>query len=64
MDRPGWSGTLLLTEAGSKRRASIHLVDGHSQLAEHEPGGLDLAAVAPGRFEEALPVRATRCNEP
>jgi formamidopyrimidine-DNA glycosylase len=34
-------GTLLLTEAGSKRRASIHLVRGKGRLAEFDRGGLE-----------------------
>jgi len=34
-------GTLYLTEAGSKRRASIHLVSGESALAEIDRGGLE-----------------------
>jgi formamidopyrimidine-DNA glycosylase len=34
-------GTLLLTEAGSKRRASLHLVAGESALAAFERGGLE-----------------------
>ena len=34
-------GTLLLTEAGSKRRASLHLVAGESGLAAFERGGLE-----------------------
>src|SRR5271165_7113059 len=33
------SGTLTLTEAGSKRRASLHLVRGEAELAKHNPGG-------------------------
>jgi formamidopyrimidine-DNA glycosylase len=36
------AGTLLLTEAGSKRQASIHLVKGAQRLAEHDPGGLEV----------------------
>ena len=45
------NGSLLVTEAGSKRRASIHLVRGTAALAEHDPGGVeifdvDLAAFA------------------
>jgi formamidopyrimidine-DNA glycosylase len=36
------SGTLLLTEAGTKRRAALHLVEGEAELAEHDPGGLDV----------------------
>src|SRR5262249_39234442 len=38
-DFPG--GTLLLTEAGTKRRASLHLVEGEARLAEHPPRGLE-----------------------
>jgi formamidopyrimidine-DNA glycosylase len=33
------SGTLLLTEAGTKKRASIYLVHGEAALQEHDPGG-------------------------
>ena len=36
------SGTLVLSEAGSKRRASLHLVEGRDALAEHDPGGLEV----------------------
>ena len=44
-------GTLLLTEAGSKRQAAVHLVEGEAALGAHDPGGLeifdaDLAAFA------------------
>ena len=35
-------GTLLLTEAGTKKRASIHLVRGEAALQEHDPGGLEV----------------------
>jgi formamidopyrimidine-DNA glycosylase len=38
-DFPG--GTLLLTEAGSKRRASLHLVQGEVGLAGFDRGGLE-----------------------
>jgi len=34
--------TLLLTEAGTKRRASIHLVEGEAALAAMDPGGLEV----------------------
>jgi formamidopyrimidine-DNA glycosylase len=34
-------GTLLLTEAGSKRRASLHLVAGTAALEEFQRGGLE-----------------------
>ena len=35
-------GTLLLTEAGSTRRASLYLVRGREALAAHDPGGLEV----------------------
>ncbi len=47
-------GTLLLTEAGSKKRASLHLVAGTSALLEFDRGGLEvLDADLPG-FRSAL----------
>ena len=46
-------GTLLLTEAGTKRRASIHLVQGESALAALDRGGLDV-------LEAGLPEFAAR----
>ena len=36
------NGTLLLTEAGTKRRASLHLVEGEAALAAMDPGGLEV----------------------
>jgi len=36
------SGTLVLTEAGSKKRASMYFVRGESALAAHDPGGLEV----------------------
>ena len=35
------TGSLLLTESGSKKRASLHLVKGKDALAEHDPGGIE-----------------------
>lgn len=35
-------GLLQLTEAGKKRRASLYLCQGEAQLAEHDPGGLEI----------------------
>lgn len=34
-------GSLLLTEAGSKKRASLYLVRGDAALAQHDPGGIE-----------------------
>src|ERR1017187_5346245 len=35
-------GSLLLTEAGSQRRASLHVVRGEDGLRELDPGGLEV----------------------
>ena len=48
------NGTLLLTEAGSKHRASLHLVRGGEALRAHDPGGLDVFAATAGEFAAAL----------
>ena len=37
------SGTLALTEAGTKRRASLHVIRGAAALAALDPGGLEVA---------------------
>jgi formamidopyrimidine-DNA glycosylase len=47
-------GTLLLTEAGSKHRASLHVVRGREALRVHDPGGLDVFAATPEEFDSAL----------
>jgi formamidopyrimidine-DNA glycosylase len=48
------NGTLTLTEAGSKRRASLHLVHGSAELQQHDPGGLDVLAADLAAFSVAL----------
>jgi formamidopyrimidine-DNA glycosylase len=48
------NGTLLLTEAGTKKRASIYLVRGEAALREHDPGGLDVLDATLERFREML----------
>ena len=48
------NGTLLLTEAGTKKRASIHLVRGEAGLLEHDPGGLEVFDTSLEQFREAL----------
>ena len=47
-------GTLLLTEASSKKRASLHLVEGASALAGFERGGLELSESSLQSFSERL----------
>jgi formamidopyrimidine-DNA glycosylase len=48
------NGTLLLTEAGTKKRASIYLVQGESALREHDPGGLEIFDASLEQFRNAL----------
>ncbi len=48
------TGTLILTEAGKKRRASIHLVRGTAKLGEFDPGGLELLSADVSQFGAAL----------
>jgi formamidopyrimidine-DNA glycosylase len=47
-------GTLLFTEEGSKKRASLHVVRGVSGLAEHDRGGLEVLDCDAPQFVEAL----------
>ena len=47
-------GTLLLTEAGSTRRAALHLVRGRDALAGHDPGGLEVLDCSFDAFAAAL----------
>jgi formamidopyrimidine-DNA glycosylase len=47
-------GTVILTEAGSKRQASLHVVRGESALARHDPGGLEVMEADLPSFAEAL----------
>ena len=48
------AGQLVLTEAGTTRRASIHLVDGAAALAAMDPGGIDVMAADPAAFAQRL----------
>jgi formamidopyrimidine-DNA glycosylase len=48
------NGALTLTEAGSKRRASLHVVDGEAGLVAHERGGVDVPTCSPEEFATAL----------
>ena len=48
------AGTLLLTEAGSTRRASLHVVQGRDTLAQHDPGGLEVLEAPLDDFAAAL----------
>lgn len=48
------NGLLTLTEAGSKRRASLHVVRGEAALNSHDPGGLDPLTCTADSFAAAL----------
>jgi len=48
------TGTLVMTEAGTKKRAAIHLVRGEAALAEHDPGGLEPLTASLEEFSTAL----------
>ena len=48
------SGTLVFTEAGSKRRASLHVVRGRDALREFERGGLEVLDSTREQFAERL----------
>jgi formamidopyrimidine-DNA glycosylase len=48
------SGTLVLTEAGSKRRASLFVVAGAAGLAEHDRGGLEVLETGLSEFSARL----------
>jgi formamidopyrimidine-DNA glycosylase len=47
-------GTLLLTEAGTQRRASLHLVAGREALAAMDPGGMEVMDADVAAFAERL----------
>jgi len=47
-------GTLVLTEAGSKRRASLHLLRGEQSLRDIDPGGVEIFSSDLGEFRAAL----------
>jgi formamidopyrimidine-DNA glycosylase len=48
------SGTLALTEAGTRRRASLHVVQGKAALDALDPGGLELQGLDLAAFAERL----------
>jgi formamidopyrimidine-DNA glycosylase len=48
------NGTLLWTEAGSQKRATLHLVSGEDGLLALDPGGIEVFEANHGQFESAL----------
>src|ERR1700722_2693830 len=48
------SGTLTLTEAGSQKRASLHVVQGDSGISSLDPGGIDALSATAKNFAAQL----------
>ena len=48
------TGTLTLTEAGTRKRASVHVVAGDAELAKLDPGGIDIYAASLEEFSSVL----------
>jgi formamidopyrimidine-DNA glycosylase len=48
------NGSLVLTEAGTKRRASLHIFSGEQSLVSLDPGGIDIFSSDAGSFRAAL----------
>jgi formamidopyrimidine-DNA glycosylase len=48
------NGSLVLTEAGTKRRASLHVMDGEDGLRSVDPGGIEIFAADLASFRSAL----------
>ena len=49
-----FSNSLVLTEAGTQKRASLHVVQGEAGLDGLNPGGLELFAATTKQFAEAI----------
>jgi formamidopyrimidine-DNA glycosylase len=47
-------GALVLTEAGSKRRAALHVLRGEAALSQLDRGGLEVLEAGPAEFAQAL----------
>ncbi len=48
------NGSLLITEAGSKKRASLHFISGRAELAGLDPGGLEVFEASLEEFRSTL----------
>ena len=48
------SGALIITEAATKKRASLHVVHGRDALLAHDPGGLEVLEASLPEFSERL----------
>jgi formamidopyrimidine-DNA glycosylase len=52
-------GCVVLTEAGSKRRASLHIVRGDADLSMHNPGGLEVLTASVDELRKRLAAQGT-----
>ena len=48
------NGTLMLTEASPKKRASLHIVERHERLAQFDKGGLEIQKISENQFAKRL----------
>jgi formamidopyrimidine-DNA glycosylase len=48
------TGSLIVTEAGTRKRASLHVVKGRDALMQHDPGGLDVLSCDFNTFAERV----------
>jgi formamidopyrimidine-DNA glycosylase len=48
------TGSLTLTEAGARKRASLHVIEGEAALRKMDPGGIDVMATTRDAFSAAL----------
>ena len=48
------SGSLVVTEVGTKRRASLHILSGEENLRSLDPGGIEILSSDLGSFRAAL----------
>jgi formamidopyrimidine-DNA glycosylase len=48
------NGSLLMTEAGTRRQASLYMVSGRDALIQHDPGGVQVLDITLPEFAEAL----------
>jgi formamidopyrimidine-DNA glycosylase len=51
-------GSVIFTEAGSKRLAMLHILQGEAALAAHDPGGLEVMDASLDQFKEVLRSRS------
>lgn len=49
--------TIVLTEASSKKRASLYVLGSAAELAQHDPGGIDVMSSSASEFKAALTQR-------